>query len=672
MVGKPPGIPETIVKTRPPENPIELTDAIRAQLNEAFSGVLKITSDSSVTREKGYYGVCYAKPSAKVRTALSVDRELLILISTFEDQQTRTIQTARDLIEEAGGRLDSSTFIVIHRDPRGNSKLKRWGREQGLAVLPIFYEGVLPTGNAVLKTLAHELYSFDVFDVTGPVADDVQFYGRREEARELAKKLQTGQIRSCFGIRKIGKTSVLHRVVNQVRHSYDCTTFLIDAESDAIFNLTAAALINSLAASLERAESETDDKLVIVTDDVSMSMASERLQNAVERHQRQVLFVFDEIDYLTPTSPTAAHWRGDFNPFWRNIRAVYQASAIRKRNLSLLISGVSSKWFSVESIEGVENAALSFVPEEYLSPLPRGAASAMIRRLGRTAGLIFNDEVAGEIARTCADMPFWIRKACSYIHSKIDIGLRPFEPQAALVRDYLSEFTASDGTAMSEVALAHLFRVYPEMREPALACSEGRISSLTPRMLRVLQKYGIVSAGPSPIVSGDMMAVGLKHLPGGDLDVTNVEPTQSPQKEGLATYGEWADELAIISRRRNLLEKKLRGVVGNFIRFSAMNDTSKGTARDRVLKCIDSKRRDNLQNFDLDDLMSKLFWLELIAVVKKEWQIFDRVFGDKTSLDKYTSIVNERPDAHAKDIDFFDAALHRNAVGWFEDKLSRI
>lgn len=660
------------MKSRPPENPVELTDTIRAEMSEAFSGVFKINSDSSMTREKGYYGVCYAMPSAKVRAALSVDRELLILITTFSDQQTRTIQTARDIIEESNGRLDSSTFIVIHRDPRGNNKLKKWGREQRVAVLPLFYENTLPSGDDVLKALAYELYSFDVFDVTGPVADDLQFYGRREEARDLAKKLQTGQIRSCFGIRKIGKTSVLHRVVQEVRESYDCSTFLVDAESDAVFNLTAAALINSLAASLERAEAERDDKLIFVADSVSLDTASERLRSAVERHQRQILFAFDEIDYLTPTSPTARHWSKEFNPFWRNIRSVYQASAVRKKHLSLLISGVSSKWFSVESIEGVENAALSFVPEEYLSPLPRGAAGAMIRRLGRTAGLIFNDEVASDIARTCADMPFWIRKACSFIHSKVDIGLRPFELQAALVRDYLQDFVASDGAAMSEVALSHLFRVFPEIKEPALACSKGDIKGLSPRMLRILQRYGIVSSGHAPSVSGAMIAIGLKHLAEGDMDIISVEPASPRQNVEKIEYGEWADELAIISRRRNLLEKKMRGVIGNFVRFSAMTDASKGTAKERVLKCVDAKRREILQNHDLDELMSKLFWLEIIAVVKKEWQLFDRVFGDKIALDRYTSIVNERPDAHAKDIDLFDAALHRNAVGWFEDKLNRI
>lgn len=659
-------------KVRISETPVEMTDTIRTKMSEAFSGNFKINSEFSVTREKGYYGACFAMPVKKLRSALSVDREMLILISTFEDQQARTIQTARDIIDESGGRVDSSAFIVIHRDPRGNNKLKKWGREQGIAVLPIFYEGRLPSGEEVLQTLSHELFSFDVFDVTGPVADDVQFYGRREEARDLAKKLQTGQIRSCFGIRKIGKTSILHRVVNEVRENYDCTTFLVDAQSDAIFGLNAATLINSLAISLEGASAGNVDSLMITSTEVEISVAAERFRAAVESHDKHVLFVFDEIDYLTPTSPTAAHWRTEFNPFWRNIRAVYQASAMKRRNLSLLISGVSSKWFAEESIEGIENAALSFVPEEYLSPLPRGAASAMIRRLGKTAGLIFNDGVADIIAETCADMPFWIRKACSFIHSKIDIGLRPFEPQAELVSNHLREFVASDGTAMSEVALAHLFRVFPEIKAPATACSEGRISEVTPRMLRTLQKYGLISTGHTPSVSGEMMITGLKHLGDGDSDIPPSVPDAVSSVDAHSEYGEWADELAIISRRRNILEKRLRGVVGNFIRFSAMNDTSKGNAKDRILKCVDAKRREYLQRFELDDLMAKIFWLELISVIKKEWKIFDRVFGDKTHLDRYTSIVNERPDAHAKDIDIFDAALHRSAIGWFEDRLAQI
>ncbi|MGR9161918.1 hypothetical protein [Rhizobium leguminosarum] len=651
-------------------DPVELTDLIREKTRAAFGDILKITSDFAVTREKGYYGICYGMPSRNLRNALSVDREILVLISTFEDQQTRTVQTAKDIIQDSNGRLDSSTFVVIHRDRRGSAKLKKWGREQGLAVLPIFFDGDLPTGDAVLQTLSHELFSYDVFDVTGPVADDLHFYGRREEARELAKKLQTGQIRSCFGIRKIGKTSILHRVIKEVDENYECTTILIDAQRDAVFELSAAQLINSLALSLERSASLKDNAVVPDHSEVTVSVASERLRTLVSQHDSHILFVFDEVDYLTPSSPTAVHWKNDFNPFWRNIRAIYQSVSGQKNNLSILVSGVSSKWFAEESIHGVENAALSFVPEEYLSPLPRGAAGAMIRRLGRTSGLVFNDDVAEVIASTCADMPFWIRKACSFIHAKIDVGLRPFEPQKKLITDYLKEFIASDGTAMAEVALSHLFRVYPELKAPAFSCADGRALEVSLRTRRILQKYGLVGVGSAPTVSGAMMTTGLRHLEE-DTTTDQQAPSAASQNE-MSDFGEWADELAIISRRRNILEKKLRALVGNFVRFGAMSNTSLGSSKERVLKCIDVKRRTSLEHLDMEDLMNKLFWLELVAIIKKEWDIFAKVFGDKSILDQYTVIVNERPDAHAKEIDMFDAALHRKAVSWFEDKLARL
>ena len=51
--------------------------------------------------------------------------------------------------------------------------------------MPLYYGKILPSGPELLRTLAYELYSFDPFDVTGPVADDTHFYGRRDEAREL-------------------------------------------------------------------------------------------------------------------------------------------------------------------------------------------------------------------------------------------------------------------------------------------------------------------------------------------------------------------------------------------------------------------------------------------------------------------------------------------------------
>src|SRR5262245_25321235 len=119
------------------DNHVERTRHISASLKDSFDGLFRITNQETLLREKGYYGVLYARPTKSTRTILSVDREVLVLVSTFDDQQPRTIQTAKEIIATSGGRLEARTFIVVHLDQRGNTKLKTWGREQNFTVLPI-------------------------------------------------------------------------------------------------------------------------------------------------------------------------------------------------------------------------------------------------------------------------------------------------------------------------------------------------------------------------------------------------------------------------------------------------------------------------------------------------------------------------------------------------------
>ena len=173
------------------------------------------------------------------------------------------------------------------------------------------------------------------------------------------------------------------------------------------------------------------------------------------RPELKILIAFDEVDYITPSNAGAPQWREGFVEFWRNVRAAFHAAARSERKVSLLVSGVSSRWFSVESIDGVENAALAFIPEEYLSPLPHRAANAMIKKIGAMAGLQFEDAALDAISYFCSDMPFWIRKACSYINRKIEIAIRPITLNESTVVPMLETYGRNEGAAMAMVALQH-------------------------------------------------------------------------------------------------------------------------------------------------------------------------------------------------------------------------
>jgi hypothetical protein len=183
-----------------------------------------------------------------------VEREILIVGNVYRDQQARTVAFAQQVIGEIKGRLEPRLFFVVHSDPKGNAKLKKWGRESGLTIIPLYSSnGKLPSGEDLERTLSYEFFSHNPFDITGPVESDAQFFGRRTEAQELARKLQNSQIRACFGIRKIGKTSIMHRVLTEIQNNFECITIFIDCQQDGVFSLTAPNLLVSIAGSIDAA-----------------------------------------------------------------------------------------------------------------------------------------------------------------------------------------------------------------------------------------------------------------------------------------------------------------------------------------------------------------------------------------------------------------------------------
>lgn len=225
---------------------------------------------------------------------------------------------------------------------------------------------------------------------------------------------------------------------------------------------------------------------------------------------------------------------------------------------------------------------------------------------------------------------------------------------------------------MAQVALQHLFRVYPELRPAALDITSGHPTRVAPATLRILTKYGIIAE--SNLVSGEMVRAGLVLSLQEHVDSALSIPA-APTEGGNALaleLGDWAEELQVISRRRNIIEKRLRELVVNFVKYSSLAATEAGSAKVRILGCIPAKRRALLEALSVDQISEKIFWLELASIVQKEWSLFSKIFGDQARFRENVELVNDRPDAHAKDIDLADVALYRRSLTWFEERLDRV
>lgn len=123
---------------------------------DALGILFQVNHESISEWEKGEYFKLFAKPSKRIQAILEVEREILIVGNVYRDQQARTLAFARQVIHEAKGRLEPKVIFVVHSDPKGNSKLKIWGRESGLTVIPLY------TSNGALPTHAKSIDRADV------------------------------------------------------------------------------------------------------------------------------------------------------------------------------------------------------------------------------------------------------------------------------------------------------------------------------------------------------------------------------------------------------------------------------------------------------------------------------------------------------------------------------
>ncbi len=643
------------------------------EFEQASSGLLSYNNRFHQTFEQGVYGCVYAKPSRRLASALTIDRELLILVSTFTEQQQRTIKFCRQHIDSSHGRLENTVAIVIHLDDDANHKLKNWGREQGLTILPVCAKQGIPRDEALEKVLYQEIFSHDPFDITGPVSDDANFFGRRTEAIDLARKLQAGQIRSCLGIRKIGKTSIINRIYGEIQSNYTSACIMIDCSRDDVWSMHAGQFLQAISECVARVQTAEVNYLNLdaYAADISVRDGRIALEREVLKLKVPLILLFDEVDYITPGSPTSLHWKQEFNPFWRNLRSVYQEAQRQRCVFSLLIGGVSTYWFTVDSIDGVENAAMAFVPEEYLSPMPTGATVAMLKRLSRVVGLQLDDESARMIADVTGNMPYWARKACSYVHRHIDLDTRPCAVGREQLARLLDEFVREDGTTLAEVGIRHLFSVYPGLWDAAVKCREGRPLEAPERTRRILRRYGVVAADGKRL-SGKMVESAMTSLISERTELPQTDNGAHGATTGTAgSLGEWAEELALLGKRRNILEKRLRTIAVNFIRFDTMTSGKPADVYSRVTSAVDTNRRSQLRNLSAEEAINRFNWTDLVSLICREWPLFSKLFGDKGSFKSNAEIINDRFDAHAKDADAADFALYRRALSALERRIEK-
>lgn len=621
-----------------------------------------VTYASQIKAAKSTYSYILLNPTNVITEMFNLEREVICIFSNYPKFEPRTLvifeQIAKTLQKN---RAETVCGIVISKSDDVEGKVERLCNtdpEQQITI-PFTYEEL--KGNysdeLVNKRFRTHFHNRDLFDFLNPLKKDTYFFGRNQLVTTIISKHDSGEHSSLFGLRKSGKTSVVYALKRKIQ-SNGGKVLSIDCEKPAIHMLRWYTLLEQLVVKYHELKG-SKVKLNLNTPYTEAS-CSDRFEKDIlkifnSQKNEKVLFIFDEIERISPYTASSSHWRegDDFIYFWQTLRGFFQENP---SVFTYMIVGTNPKCIESPTIGHHDNPIFASIPSTYLPCFDVAQVEKMVCTLGNYMGLKFDAHITSRLTEDFGGHPFLIRQVCSILNSLISKSERPYLIDVPIYEKAKRKFY-EEHIEYLIMMIQVLNDWYPDEYEMLkyLALDEEKtfkdFAENDPSLIRHLQGYGLIKTSSNGyLLNVEMISFLLKSKYKFErINLTNDE------------------KLEEISHRRNKVEQNLRVIIK-----MSMKLKYGGTANEKVLACIPSARRDKLSN-ELNILLSKsespLFFLDLINIIKKEWEeCFKNIFTfDKEKIMLILNDINTlgRPDAHAKDIskdDFTQVRLHFNSI----------
>ena len=305
--------------------------------------------------------------------------EILILV-VHDEVKGEDLQTARKELQRKDFDLDPDLLVIVDDRPRLKERLGRLPLQWGQWVPWPLGEDGFP----VLAELFREHLSlYDVFEQRDPVRGR-QVIGRNEIVSDLRKRVQQGQAIGVFGLRKMGKTTVVRAVTDWLdplsahpndREEGQSSILAVWLDSERLVERTLDSLIRQLRNELKKRLS-IENRAPLPEGDPSDLGAL--LEAALERTDLPLCVVLDEYDLLFEGSGGQPSIPG-IEKLFRVFRAVSQQTG----RLSLVVIGRDPGFFENPEMNGWPNPMLNWLVPFWLGPLSADGADELLVKLGR-------------------------------------------------------------------------------------------------------------------------------------------------------------------------------------------------------------------------------------------------------------------------------------------------
>lgn len=625
-----------------------------------------------ITREgvKSYGKVDYryiiAKPPKVYTDLFNLIREFVIVFSPFEEFQPRTLNVI-DKIQDGfeSHRIEKICSVIISKCETIDTELNKvlLSNPEAQIVVPFTYSDFKgDSGVDLIKNrFKDHFFTRDLFAFRSELKKDLYFFGRNEIIQKLVSKHNSNENSGLFGLRKTGKTSILHGV-KRVLIKEKTLTVIINCQSPSFnlknWNKALFYIINEIKEQNSIVQ-KVKDEIQYYEGKAVESFEKDLVSILKKSKSSSILIIFDEIEHITFGVSHIEHWKSGFDSlkFWQSLRSIFQKDS---NVLTFLIAGTNPKSIEITSIKGVDNPIFELIPKDsFVESFSVKQVEEMVSNLGRIMGLEFDDIIYSKLKEDFGGHPFLIRQVCSQIHNLIKTD-RPARVDKTVYENAIIKYN-SNNTAYNEMILDVLKDFFTDEYEMLkyLALDEvetfKEFIAISPSYIHHLLGYGIIDENN-----------GEYHF-----KIESIKNYLANKNKYKRTKLSLIDKQKEISERRNNLEPKLRLIVRRVL-FAKFGENQ---AKNIVLRIMGQDREKKYYSSTLKEIFnpneSIIYFEDIRKVVSKEWSNFENIFAkDKSEFNTYMNNVNKyRVDAHAKSITDEEMALFRVSITKIESQI---
>jgi hypothetical protein len=367
-----------------------------------------------------------------------VDRELLYVYSPYNQLQARAVLGLDDIHATYRSRgLNKSLTLLGSDAPDAHQVVQEYLRAdlERLPVVGLSRHDLdqIRSGSDVAALFASRHFTRDLFAMESPLNEDAYFFGRESLVQTCLDRLERGQNTGLFGLRRIGKTSVLRAVAR--RGSSNRLATIADVDLQGVFALRWWSLLEHVALQLAEASglSQTAVRKLHASagyrEDTAGAYFLTDVRTLVSGAPRgRVCLLLDELHQISFDVSPRPHWNEDFLPFWSVMRSVHQNT---NGAFTYILAGVNPYALEKEAVGGHDNPLFGTVKALWVRPFEQSESTEMVRRIAALMGLRFEDALLQELFRQYGGHPFLTRSACSqlaYISKRpSEVSLRTYD-----------------------------------------------------------------------------------------------------------------------------------------------------------------------------------------------------------------------------------------------------